>query len=171
MKRSKMKVLWLAMIIGLIMPGLIGTNVLAAELVYEQVPVQRVRVIKEVVKNADNFIVLFDASGSMQDPYKKTGMKKIDIAETMFKGRASRVPELDWNAGLYLYTPWKAFYVVVLRSGVLQNKTCGRTPGDFRYPQDLLVFKLVIQQQVGSLNEAPVPSEFTYHTLIHTFSF
>ncbi|MGB6279025.1 MAG: hypothetical protein WBG91_02290, partial [Syntrophobacteria bacterium] len=71
------------------MPGLIGTNVLAAELVYEQVPVQRVRVIKEVVKNADNFIVLFDASGSMQDPYKKTGMKKIDIAETMFKGRAS----------------------------------------------------------------------------------
>jgi OOP family OmpA-OmpF porin len=37
-------------------------------------------------------------------------MKKIDLAEAMFKGRALRVPELDWNAGLYLYTPWKSFY-------------------------------------------------------------
>ena len=110
MKRSKMKVLWLAMIIGLIMPGLIVTNVFAAELIVKQVPVQKVRVIEEVVKTADNFIVLFDASGSMQDLYKDTSMKKIDLAEEMFKGRALRVPELDWNSGLYLYTPWKSFY-------------------------------------------------------------
>jgi OOP family OmpA-OmpF porin len=46
----------------------------------------------------------------MQDQYGKTGMKKIDLAETMFKERAARVPELDWNAGLYVYTPWKSFY-------------------------------------------------------------
>jgi OOP family OmpA-OmpF porin len=39
-------------------------------------------------------------------------MKKIDLAEAMFKGRAAQVPELDWNAGLYLYTPWKTFYEV-----------------------------------------------------------
>jgi OOP family OmpA-OmpF porin len=39
-------------------------------------------------------------------------MKKIDLAEAMFKGRTAQVPELDWNAGLYLYTPWKSFYEV-----------------------------------------------------------
>jgi OOP family OmpA-OmpF porin len=110
MRRSRIKLVGLAMIVGLIMPGLVVTNVLAQTPIVKQVPVQRIRMVKEVVKTADNFIVLFDASGSMQDPYGKTGMKKIDIAESMFKERAARAPELDWNAGLYLYTPWKSFY-------------------------------------------------------------
>jgi OOP family OmpA-OmpF porin len=110
MRTNTAKILGLAMIIGLIMPGLIASNVLAAEVIVKQVPVQRVRMVQEVVKTADNFIVLFDASGSMQDIYKDTSMKKIDLAEAMFKGRAAQVPELDWNAGLYLYTPWKTFY-------------------------------------------------------------
>ena len=112
MRRSTMKLVGLVMMIGLIMPGLIATNVLAQQPIVKKVPVQRVRMIKEVVKTADNFIALFYASGSMQDTYKDTGMKKIDLAEAMFKERAARVPELDWNAGLYLYTPWKTFYEV-----------------------------------------------------------
>jgi OOP family OmpA-OmpF porin len=112
MRRSKIKRVGLAMIIGLIMPGLIVTTVFAQTPIVKKVPVQRVRMVQEVVKTADNFIVLFDASGSMQDTYKDTGMKKIDLAKTMFKERAARVPELDWNAGLYLYTPWKTFYEV-----------------------------------------------------------
>jgi len=110
MRTNKVKVLWLAMIIGLIMPGLIVTNVLAAEVIVKQVPVERVRVVEEVVKVVDNFIVLFDASGSMQDPYKETGTKKIALAEKIFSERAARLPDLDWNAGLYVYTPWKSFY-------------------------------------------------------------
>jgi OOP family OmpA-OmpF porin len=110
MRRSNIKLVGLAMIIGLIIPGLVVTNVLAQKPIVKQVPVQRVRMIKEVVKTADNFTVLFDASGSMQDMYKDTGMKKIDLAEAMFKGRTTQVPELDWNAGLYLYTPWRSFY-------------------------------------------------------------
>ena len=112
MRRSRFKLLGLAMSVGLIMPGMIVTNVLAQTPIVKQVPVQRVRIVKEVVKTADNFIMLFDASGSMQDIYKDTNMKKIDLAEAMFKGRTARVPELDWNAGLYLYTPWKTFYEV-----------------------------------------------------------
>jgi OOP family OmpA-OmpF porin len=110
MRTSRIKLLGLAMIVGLIMPGLIMTNALAAEVMVQQVPVQKVRVVQEVVKTADNIIVLFDASGSMLDVYKDTNMKKITLAETMFKERAARVPDLDWNVGLYLYTPWKAFY-------------------------------------------------------------
>ena len=112
MRRSNIKLAGLAMIIGLVIPGLVVTNVLAQTPIVKQVPVQRVRMVKEVVKTADNFIVLFDASGSMQDMYQDTGMKKIDLAEAMFKGRTAQVPELDWNAGLYLYTPWKSFYEV-----------------------------------------------------------
>ena len=71
---------------------------------------ERVRVVEEVVKVADNFIVLFDASGSMQDQYKFAGQKKIDLAKQIYEARTSKLPDLDWNAGLYLYTPWKSFY-------------------------------------------------------------
>ena len=110
MRKSRINLVGLALIVGLIMPGLIVTNVLAAEVMIQQVPVQRVRVVQEVVKTADNVIVLFDASGTMQNLYKDTNRKKIDLAEAMFKERAARVPDLDWNAGLYLYTPWKTFY-------------------------------------------------------------
>jgi len=110
MRTEKIRLIGLAMILGLIMPGLIVTNVFPAEVITEQVPVQRVVVVQEVVKNADNFIVLYDASGSMQDPYKETGKKKIALAEKIFSERAARLPDLDWNAGLYLYTPWKSFY-------------------------------------------------------------
>ena len=110
MRTKRIKLIGLAMIVGLIMPGLIATNVLAQRPVVKTVAVERVRVVDEVVKVADNFIVLFDASGSMQDQYKFTGQQKIELAKQIYEGRVARLPDLDWNAGLYLYTPWKSFY-------------------------------------------------------------
>ena len=110
MRRSKIKLVGLAMILGLILPTLVVTNVLAQRPVVKEVPVEKIRVVDEVVKLSDNFIVLFDASGSMQDEYGYTGQKKIDLAKQIYEGRISRLPDLDWNAGLYLYTPWKSFY-------------------------------------------------------------
>ena len=65
MRTEKIRLIGLAMILGLIMPALVVTNVLAQKPIVKQVPVQRVRIVEEVVKLADNFIVLFDASGSM----------------------------------------------------------------------------------------------------------
>jgi len=110
MRTSRIKLVGLAMILGLIMPTLIVTNVLAQKPIVKEVAVERVRVVEEVVKVADNFIVLFDASGSMQDQYGYTGQKKIELAKQIYEGRIARLPDLDWNAGLYLYTPWKSFY-------------------------------------------------------------
>ena len=110
MRTRRIKLVGLAMILGLVMPALIVTNVLAAEVMVQQVPVERVRVVQEVVKTADNVAVLFDASGTMQDMYKDTNTKKLTLAEAIFKDRAARAPDLDWNVGLYLYTPWKVFY-------------------------------------------------------------
>ncbi len=110
MRRSKIKLVGLVMIVGLIMPGLIATNVLAQRPIVKEVAVERVRVVEEVVKVADNFIVLFDVSGSMQDQYGYTGQKKVELAKQIYEARTARLPDLDWNAGLYLYTPWKSFY-------------------------------------------------------------
>ena len=91
MRTRKIKLVGLAMILGLVMPALIVTNVLAAEVLVQQVPVQRVRVVQEVVKTADNIAVLFDASGTMQNMYKDTNTKKLTLAEAIFKDRAARV--------------------------------------------------------------------------------
>ena len=110
MRRSKIKLVGLVMILGLIIPGLIATSVLAQRPIVKEVAVERVRVVEEVVKVADNFIVLFDASGSMQDQYGYTGQKKVELAKQIYEARTARLPDLDWNAGLYLYTPWKSFY-------------------------------------------------------------
>ncbi len=110
MRRSKIKLVGLAMMLGLIIPGLIATNVLAQKVIVKTVAVKRVRIVEEVVKVADNFIVLFDASGSMQDDYGFTGQKKVELAKQIYEARIARLPDLDWNAGLYLYTPWRSFY-------------------------------------------------------------
>ena len=110
MRRSKIKLVGLVMIVGLIIPGLIATSVLAQRPVVKTVAVKRIRIVDEVVKTADNFIVLFDASGSMQDEYGFTGQKKVDLAKQIYEARTARLPDLGWNAGLYLYTPWRSFY-------------------------------------------------------------
>ena len=67
-------------------------------------------VTKDVfIKTADNFIVLYDASGSMSEPYKE-GVKKIDAELQILKQQNEILPELGYNAGLYMFTPFKPFY-------------------------------------------------------------
>ena len=68
-------------------------------------------VMKEhLVKVADNAIFLFDASSSMNQPYKNTGQSRYDVAVGEFKKRNAYMPDLGHNFGLYLYTPWKPIY-------------------------------------------------------------
>jgi OOP family OmpA-OmpF porin len=62
------------------------------------------------VQKADNFIVLYDTSGSMHQTYKDTGKTKFYLAEQMLKTLVLQTPELDYNAGLYDFTPFKAYY-------------------------------------------------------------
>lgn len=84
-------------------------NVLAAEVLLEDVIEKNIRVEEAFEKVTDNIVVLFDASGSMAQPYKNTGMPKVEIAKKLLKDR-SAIPELGYNAGLYVFTPWETFY-------------------------------------------------------------
>ena len=67
---------------------------------------------KDYVKTADNFIVLFDASGSKGETYKNTGRSKVDLSKKVLRDQAATLPDLGFNAGIYLYTPWQASYPV-----------------------------------------------------------
>ena len=85
--------------------------VMAAEVKTEQVQtVTAVGVMEKYIRTADNFIILYDASGSMDAPYKNTGMKMIEAAEKALKEKVALMPNLGWQAGLYLFTPWEPYY-------------------------------------------------------------
>ncbi len=57
------------------------------------------------VKTADNFIVLHDSSSSMSDKYGNTDMLEIEAEQLILKEKVSTLPELDWQAGIYSFTP------------------------------------------------------------------
>jgi OOP family OmpA-OmpF porin len=67
-------------------------------------------IVDKFIRTADNFIILYDASGSMNRPYEDTGMSMIQAAEKALKEKNALLPDLGFNAGLYLYTPWQVFY-------------------------------------------------------------
>jgi OOP family OmpA-OmpF porin len=84
---------------------------LAAEVQTAQVDtVTAVGVMEKYIRIADNFIILYDASGSMERPYRDSGMQMIDAAEKALKEKNALMPNLGWNAGLYLFTPWEVYY-------------------------------------------------------------
>jgi OOP family OmpA-OmpF porin len=87
----------------MILPGLLP----AAEIVTQEDITKKVVTEDNFIKLADNFIVLFDASNSMKRQYKK-GMpeSRYELAKTILKDKVAGLPDLGYNAGLYLYTPY-----------------------------------------------------------------
>ena len=63
----------------------------------------------ELRKTADNFIVMYDSSSSTGERYADTDMKEIEAEKTILKEKVMTLPELDWNAGIYTFTPGWSF--------------------------------------------------------------
>ena len=84
----------------------------AAEAVVEKEKVPSVIITEEIIKTADNFIVLFDSSSSMKEPFKDTGLTTLDAAKKLLKDRNEILPDLGYNAGLYLFTPFTPIYMM-----------------------------------------------------------
>jgi OOP family OmpA-OmpF porin len=99
----KLKLTLTVMVLGMVLPGLLS----AAEILTEEDFTKKVVVEEDFIKLADNFIVLFDASNSMKRQYKKdVPESRYEIAKTILKDKVTALPDLGWNAGLYLYTPY-----------------------------------------------------------------
>jgi len=108
MEKTKIRLMCLAMIFGLVF--LTVTYVSAFEILTEDEVVKTVITEKDLVKAVDNFIVLFDASGSMDAIYADTGKRRVLVAKEILQQRNKKLPQLDWNAGLYLFTPSRPLY-------------------------------------------------------------
>ena len=86
----------------------LAVNAFAAEVTIESTKVPGVVVTKEIIKTADNFIVMFNSSSSMNEPFENTGLTKLEAAKQLLKERFEILPDLGYTGGLYLYTPFKA---------------------------------------------------------------
>jgi len=84
----------------------------AAEAVVEKENVPGVVITENIIKTADNFVVLFDSSSSMKASFGDSGLTTLDAAKKFLKDRNEILPDLGYNAGLYLLTPFKPIYMM-----------------------------------------------------------
>ena len=105
------KIKTLPIAIGIILVGFFASTLPAAEIITEQDIVQKVVQKEDFVKTADNFIIMFDSSSSMKEFINKgTKETKYDVVKKILAERQKAVPDLGYNAGLYLYTPFQEVY-------------------------------------------------------------
>ena len=103
----KLRLTVVLMVVGMIVPGVLS----AAEIITEEDIIQKVVVEEQLVKTADNFLILFDSSNSMNTPYERGATKtKYEVAKEMLEQKIEMIPDLGYNAGLYTYTPWQELY-------------------------------------------------------------
>jgi OOP family OmpA-OmpF porin len=59
-------------------------------------------------KTVDNFLVLYDSSSSMAGKYADTDMPRIIAEQKGLAEANATLPPLDWNAGIFIFTPGAA---------------------------------------------------------------
>ena len=81
----------------------------AVEFITEDVIEKEILTEIDYIKNADNFIIMFDSSKTMQETFPGTSKSKLAVAKEILKLRNELMPDLGFNAGLYVYTnPFRA---------------------------------------------------------------
>ena len=58
----------------------------------------------DLIKTADNFIILFDASSSANEMVPGKSISRIQATKDLLKERVAQLPDLGYTAGLYIYT-------------------------------------------------------------------
>jgi len=99
----------------------------AFEIITEQDLQDTILVTTHFIPTVDNFIILYDASGSMDDEYLP-GIKKIDAEFDILKQQSALIPELGYQAGLYLFTPFETYYDAQLYNWVAFGQAIDRLP-------------------------------------------
>ncbi len=110
-KTMKTKFVCLIALFTLFLLGTDAQQAKALEEVVKNKTVATVFMAEEIVQLADNVVILFDSSSSMDEEYYDSGMTKLQVAKKMLQDRVSRFPDAfpELNVGLYTYTPPASF--------------------------------------------------------------
>ena len=101
----------LPLVLGIFLVGFFAGTLPAAEVITEKDIVEKVVKKEDFIKTADNFIILFDSSDSMKEFVNKgTKETKYDVVKRILAERQRDLPDLGYNAGMYIYTPWQEVY-------------------------------------------------------------
>lgn len=84
-----------------------STSVQAFQIITRDVIEREVVTITDLIKTVDNFIVLFDTSGSTNQMVPGKNISKIKAAKDLLKERNAWFPDLGHKAGLYIYTDFE----------------------------------------------------------------
>jgi len=94
--------------------GLLGSFVVsplfAVEIITRDDIVNNVVKKDQLVKVADNAIILLDTSSSSNDEFDSTGKSIVQSMKDELKARNAYLPDLGYNMGIYTYTGWTEVY-------------------------------------------------------------
>ena len=79
-------------------------NALAFEVVTQEMIKKEMVTETDLIKTADNFIILFDTSASANKMVPGKDISIIKAAKSQLQERLARLPDLGYQAGLYIYT-------------------------------------------------------------------
>lgn len=124
---------------------------------------------KEVylVKKADNFIILYDRSGSMGDLYQGTVMTELAAERKILVEKNATLPNMNWMAGIYSFSPGHgldnltAYYPMQPYDKKLFSRTISKMP---REPKGATM----LQQGLNDLDR--VLASLTGRTIIFLFT-
>ncbi len=91
---------------------LVSIPALAAEIITKEDITLNVIRIDQLFRLTDNAIFLLDTSSSMNEKYRDTGKSRLNVLINELKARNALIPELGYNFGVFVYTPWKPIYEV-----------------------------------------------------------
>jgi OOP family OmpA-OmpF porin len=97
-------------IVGLFVFGYLTMSATAAEIITVDDFEQKIVTKEDFIKTADNVIILFDASISMNETHINSGKSRYELAKKFLEDGNNRLPDLGYNMGIYVYTPWTPIY-------------------------------------------------------------
>lgn len=131
-----MKINSLWVILVLMVAGSLS-SVSAFEIITEEDIRQGVVVNVDLMRTADNAIILFDSSSTMNKPFKDTGMSRYEIAKKAMLERNQYFPDLGYHFGLYLHTPWREVYPAQIYDRESFGRAIASLPDKARGPNHL----------------------------------
>ena len=84
----------------------------ALELITREVMEEKVITEVDLIRKADNFIILFDGSSPTNTLVPGTNKSRIALAKELLQQRNQWFPELGYNGGLYLLSGWTSFKTI-----------------------------------------------------------
>ncbi len=79
----------------------------AAEVITQDVIEKDIIAEVDLIRMVDNFIIYFDASSSTNELLPGTEMTRLEAAKKLLEYRNEWLPDLGYEAGLFVYTPFK----------------------------------------------------------------